>query len=65
MISQGTITGVGPRSEEDDSGGGGRTIEGAGGSDGGVDGSGKDSSGRVRKEIDSTEVEEELEEERG
>jgi len=30
-----------------------------------VDGSGKDSSGRVRKEIDSTEVEEELEEERG
>jgi len=30
-----------------------------------VDGSGKDSSGRVRKEIDFTVVEEELEEERG
>ena len=49
----------------DGSGGGGGTIEGAEGGGSGVDGSGKDTSGRVKKEIDSAVVQEEVEEERG
>ena len=61
-----TSTGGGPKSDCEGLGGGGGTIgaegggtiEGADGGGSGVDGSGKDTSGRFKKEIDSAVVEE-------